>query len=105
MRRVPAVLLIMLAAAVSGCTGGGERASGAQLFSLHCSSCHPNGGNTINPSKTLRPDNLRANNIRTPADIVEKMRNPGQGMPRFTPAVIPDRDALRIAKHILAGFR
>jgi len=101
MRRVLAVLLITLAAAVSGCTG--ER--GAQLFSLHCASCHPNGGNTINPLKTLRPDVLRANNIRTPADIVEKMRNPGTGMPRFTPAVIPDRDALRIAEHILAGFR
>lgn len=105
MRRVLAVLLITLAAAVSGCTGERGEQSGAQLFSLHCASCHPNGGNTINPLKTLRKDNLRANNIRTPADIVEKMRNPGTGMPRFTPAVIPDREALRIAEHILTGFR
>jgi len=105
MRRVVTVFLIALVSAVSGCKGSGDGALGAELFSLHCASCHPNGGNTINPSKTLRPDDLRANNIRTPGDIVEKMRNPGAGMPRFTPAVIPDRDALRIAEHVLAGFR
>jgi cytochrome c6 len=105
MRRVPAALLVTVAAVVSGCTGDGGGTSGAALFSLHCASCHPNGGNTVNPLKTLRPADLRVNNIRTPADIVEKIRNPGAGMPRFTTAVIPDREAMRIAEYVLAGFR
>lgn len=104
MRKFIPMVLIALAASASGCTGS-SRTSGEQLFALHCASCHPDGGNTINPSRTLRQPDLRANDISTPGDIVAKMRNPGPGMPRFSPAVIPDRDALRIAEHILASFR
>lgn len=105
MRSLVPLLLITLTTIASGCTGSGDRASGAELFALHCASCHPDGGNTINPSRTLRRDVLRANNIVTPGDIVERIRKPGPGMPRFSPAVIPDRDALRIAEHVLASFR
>jgi len=104
MRRFIPLVLLALATMTSGCKGSGQ-ASGAQLFALHCASCHPEGGNTINPAKTLRRDALRANNITTPGDIVERMRKPGPGMPRFSPAVIPDRDAQRIAEHVLSSFR
>jgi len=100
--------LLALAAVLSQfvVTGCGEgRISGAELFSLHCAACHPDGGNTINPEKTLHSAGLRANNIRSAEDIVEKMRNPGAGMPKFSQAVIPDREARLIAEHVLAAFR
>jgi cytochrome c6 len=105
MRTFIPLILIALASIASGCKGSGDRASGAELYALHCASCHPGGENTITPSKTLRRDALRASNINTPGDVVERMRNPGPGMPKFSPAVIPDRDALRIAEYVLASFR
>lgn len=104
MRISPFILVLIIVVGFFGCkrTAG---TNGAQLFSLHCASCHPSGGNTINPNKTLRRNSLYASNIRTPGDIVEKMRNPGAGMPRFSPAVIPDSEAALIAEHVLETFR
>lgn len=79
--------------------------AGGELFSLHCASCHPGGANTVTPAKTLRATDLKASEITTPEDIVEKMRNPGPGMPKFTDAVIPEKEALQIAKYVLMSFR
>ena len=43
--------------------------------------------------------------ITTPEGIVEKMRNPGPGMPRFTAAMIPENEAIQIGKYVLETFR
>jgi len=103
---VKVLLLVFLVTPVMGLFGCKDRGTtGAGLFSLHCASCHPGGGNTVNPRRTLRRDALNAGGIRTPGDIVAKMRNPDAGMPRFSPAVIPDRDAELIAEYVLASFR
>jgi cytochrome c6 len=99
---VSALLSLLVCA---GCTGNGERMSGADMFSLRCAACHPGGGNTISPHKTLHSGDLRANGIRSPGDIVAIMRNPGTGMPRFGTAIIPDREAMLIADYILTTFR
>jgi len=96
---VPAALVSTL---FTGCSGS---TSGEQLYSLHCAGCHPAGSNTINPAKTLKTADLRKNAITTPADIVEKLRNPGPGMPRFTEAMIPEKEALRIGKYVLNTFK
>jgi cytochrome c6 len=90
--------------AIAGCarqTGN----SGEALFTQHCAACHPKGGNTINPQKTLHAKDLTANNIITPGDIVQKIRIPGVGMPRFDRNVILDRDAKKIARYILTTFK
>ncbi len=79
--------------------------SGEALFNQRCTACHPNGGNTINPQKTLRNKDLEANHIKTPGDIVSKMRNPGVGMPRFERDVIPDDEAMAIARYIQSTFK
>jgi cytochrome c6 len=84
-------------------TGGGE--SGAALFAANCATCHPNGSNVINPSKSLLRLTLAANGITTPEGIVHRMRNPGPGMKRFDPAELSDEDARKIAAYILATFR
>jgi cytochrome c6 len=109
MRLLPTVFLFVLIALVStlfaGCSDKQGSTSGKQLFSVHCAGCHPDGLNTINLSKTLKTADLQANSITTPEDIVEKMRNPGPSMPRFTDAMIPKKDALRIGKYVLNTFR
>lgn len=79
--------------------------SGEKLFNQHCKKCHRNGGNIITPEKTLYKDVLEANNIRTPDDIVQKMRNPGKGMPKFDEKKIPDKEAREIGEYILQTFK
>ncbi|MDD2319013.1 MAG: c-type cytochrome [Geobacteraceae bacterium] len=108
MEKVLYVFLLLLAAIVTlpvaGCRDRMDRQSGGELFSLHCASCHPGGANTLTPTKTLRATDLQASDITTPEDIVEKMRNPGPGMPKFTDAMIPEKQALQIATYILLSF-
>lgn len=77
---------------------------GAALFKKHCAVCHPDGGNIINAKKTLSRKSLEGSNIRTAEDIVNKMRNPGPGMTKFTEERISDEDAKKIADYILATF-
>jgi cytochrome c6 len=78
--------------------------NGEEIFAQHCAGCHPNGDNTINPQKTLHKKDLAANNIEGPGDIVSRMRNPGVGMPRFSPNVITNKDAGKVADYVLSKF-
>jgi len=88
--------------------------SGEALFKENCSSCHPDGGNILNPDKTLYKKDREAHNIRTAEDIVKKMRNPGPapthpqkwaGMTMFDATKISDDEALKIADYILKTFQ
>ena len=81
-----------------------KKDKGESLFKQNCSPCHSDGGNVINPQKTLHKKDREANNIRKPADIVSKMRNPGPGMTKFDKKTIPDKDAKAIAEYILKAF-
>ena len=54
---------------------------------------------------TLRKKDLEAHNIKNPGDIVNKMRNPGPGMPAFDEKTVPDKDAQKIAEYILKTFK
>jgi cytochrome c6 len=99
------ILVGLLAACSGGPERGGSGLSGGELFLRHCSGCHPDGGNSKYPQKTLDRFTLAANGIHTAADIVAKMRNPGQGMTRFDRQTIGDADARKIAEYILATFK
>jgi cytochrome c6 len=74
-------------------------------FNKHCASCHPNGGNIVNPKKTLSKKVLAANGITSAKGIVGKMRNPGPGMTRFDANTVPDKEATAIANYILTTFK
>jgi cytochrome c6 len=83
-----------------------ERPGGKELFATYCASCHPNGGNTVNPAKTLHHKDLQRAGVRNPGDIVHKMRVPGgPGMPAFSREMIPDDDADKIGKYVLDTFK
>ena len=78
--------------------------TGEALFKQHCTVCHPDGGNTINPKKTLLRTVREANGVITADDIIMKMRNPGPGMNKFDEKLIPDKDAKAIADYVLKTF-
>ncbi len=91
----------------------GAQITGEDLFMQHCAACHPDGGNVINPKKTLHKKDREANGIVTAEDIVNKIRNPGPtpthpqewaGMKKFDRRTIPDEDALKIAEYVLKTF-
>ena len=89
-----------------GCEG--EKASGRsgeELFMVHCSGCHPDGGNVKYPQKSLDRMTLAANGITTPQQIVSLMRHPGQGMKTFDRRTISDPDARKVAEYVMATFR
>jgi cytochrome c6 len=67
--------------------------------------CHPDGGNIINPKKSLREKSLQAGNIRSAEDIVKAMRKPGPGMTKFDAKTIPDKEAKEIGEYILKTFK
>ncbi len=89
-------------------TGFAEKSAPAQgkaLFEKNCASCHPSGGNIINPQKTLHKASLAAHNVTTAKDIINLMRNPGPGMTKFDKQTIPDKDAKSIADYVLKTFK
>jgi cytochrome c6 len=88
--------------------------TGEALFIKNCASCHPNGGNILNPKKSLFKKDLEANNILKAEDIVRIIRNPGPapthpqewaGMTMFDEKKISNEDALKIADYILKTFK
>jgi cytochrome c6 len=78
--------------------------TGEQLFKEHCSVCHPEGGNIINPKKTLMKKDLVANNIKTSDDVIKTMRTPGPGMTAFDKKTISDKEARNIADFVFKKF-
>lgn len=106
---VAGVFCILLIAGV----GVAEEKTGEMLFKEHCVACHRDGGNILNPKKTLNKKDREANNIMTASDIINKMRNPGpapthpqewSGMKMFDKYKISDDEAQRIADYILTTF-
>jgi cytochrome c6 len=78
--------------------------SGESLFKTHCNVCHTDGGNIVNPAKTLHKKDRDAHNIKTTQDIIKVMRNPGPGMTKFDEKVISGSEAKSIAEYVLKAF-
>lgn len=104
---VTAAALVFTAAVIlqSAEKASAESQSGEALFKQNCVSCHPQGGNIINPRKTLHKKSREANNLKTAGDIVKVMRNPGPGMTKFDQKTLPDDDAGKIANYVVNAFR
>jgi len=79
-------------------------AQGKTLFEAYCASCHKDGGNVVNPQKTLFRRDREANGIKSPDDIINVMRNPGSGMPRLGRDTLPDDKASAVAQYVFSTF-
>ena len=99
------MILPALLVAAAGCAAEKPAtADGKALFMQYCSGCHPDGGNAINPAKTLQKIDRLANGIVAPRDLVARMRSPGPGMPRFDRGRISDEEAEAIAAFVLKSY-
>jgi len=74
-------------------------------FEKHCADCHADGGNIVNPAKTLHKKDREANGVKTWKDIVAKMRKPGPGMTPFAKKDVSDKEARAIAEYIIKTFK
>ena len=63
---------------------------GETRFNKHCVMCHP--------------DDKKMKDIRKPEDIINTIRNPKPGMPKFSEEEIPNDDAEAITKYILSSI-
>jgi cytochrome c6 len=75
-----------------------EQKTGEAIFKEKCASCHPNGGNVINPKEQIK-------GMKDPKIIVAKIRKGGGGMPVFDQKVVTDADAKAIADYIIKTFK
>lgn len=101
--------LLVAASAVSGmylpqCADAADLSRGEAAFLKNCIACHADGGNEINPEKTLSRKDRERFGIRTPEGIVRLMRNPGPGMLLFDEKTLSNEDARAIAEYIIATF-
>lgn len=108
MKKKIVLLVIVLTMCFVGTMAYAEKATknpGESEFKEHCALCHPDGGNIINPKKTLLKRDREANNIRNEADIVRTIRKPGPGMTPFDEKTISDNEAKEIAAYIFKAFK
>ena len=97
--------IVLCATAGFGDTRKGEKINGMKEFEEHCAVCHRNGGNIVNPQKTLARKVLEANGVKSTKDIIAKMRNPGPGMTKFDEKTVSNKEAKAIAEYILKTFK
>jgi cytochrome c6 len=73
-------------------------ATGEEIFKAKCASCHPDGGNIMNPKETLK-------GMKDAKKIINKTRKGGGGMPAFDAKAISDADAKLMADYIIKTFK
>jgi len=79
---------------------------GEALFNKYCAACHPNGGNIIEPNKTLSKMHREKNGKKTVDSIIKMMRSPtGAGMAVFDESSLPEKEAKKIAEYIINTFK
>jgi len=99
-------LLVTIATVILAITSSTAfAATGETLFKQHCIGCHLDGGNMINPKRTLHKKDLDQQGIKNSEDIVKYMRTPGPGMTAFDAKTISDKDAKAIAEYVLKTFK
>lgn len=108
MKRICALLvsgaMLLTVGVAFGDTKKGEKIDGKKEFEEHCAACHKDGGNTVNPQKTLKSSDREANGIKKSGDIMKLIRNPGPGMTKFDKKTVSDKEAKAIADYIMKTF-
>ncbi|NJM94953.1 MAG: c-type cytochrome [Acaryochloridaceae cyanobacterium CSU_5_19] len=75
-------------------------ADGAGVFNANCAACHANGGNVVNPAKTIKQKDLDANGKNTLAAVVAQVTNGNGAMPAFG-ASLSSADIESVAQYVL----
>jgi len=89
---------LLLATALLASVAFAAPADGEAIFKAKCASCHPDGGNIINPKETLK-------GLKDSKMIVSKIRKGGGGMTAFDAKAISDAEAKAVANYIIKTFK
>jgi len=92
------IILATLALSATMMSSAAFAAGGEEIFKAKCASCHPDGGNIMNPKETLK-------GMKDSKKIVSKVRKGGGGMPAFDAKAISDADAKQLADYIIKTFK
>lgn len=100
------VCMLALATFVAvGCAEEKKGGKGETIFKEKCAMCHPDGGNAMKADKTLKKKDLEKSGIKSKADLVKYVRNPGPGMTKFDAKTLSDKDAGEVAEYIHKTFK
>ena len=102
---LPALAFGLFALAAVGTMAQASPNAGEAEFKEYCAACHTDGGNLINPAKTLSKKDREMNRIMSHSDIIKIMRAPGEGMPTFDEKTLPEAEAKKIAEYIISTFK
>jgi cytochrome c6 len=92
------IILATLALSITVLASSAFAAGGEETFKAKCASCHPDGGNIMNPKETLK-------GLKDSKKIVAKIRKGGGGMTAFDAKAISDADAKLLADYIIKTFK
>lgn len=90
--------VITLAATLAAGTCLAQQKGGEAVFKEKCASCHPDGGNIMNPKEQLK-------GLKDTKKIVKKIRQGGGGMPAYDQKSVSDADAKAVADYIVKTFK
>ena len=81
--------------------------AGAAIFEAKCVACHVQGGNVLNPGKTLSREALQKNAYTEQASIVNLLRVGKGQMPKYQGSIPPvsrltDEELEEVASYVLA---
>lgn len=98
MKKISAVAALVAFAAVTSSAFASVPAKGEAVFKEKCMACHPDGGNIMNPQKSIK-------GLKDTKSIVRKVRSGGNGMTAFDAKAISDADAKAVAEYIVKTFK
>jgi len=105
MKKGVTTALCICAVTMFAAAGVASEKKGEAIFKEKCAMCHPDGGNIMKADKSLKKADLAKNKIKSEADLVKYLRNPGPGMTKFDAKTLPDKDAKEVAEYILKTFK
>jgi cytochrome c6 len=98
MKKSVICLIVGLASTIAVGTALAEQKGAEAIFKEKCASCHPDGGNIMNPKEQIK-------GMKDSKKIVKKIRKGGGGMPAFDQKSISDADSKAVADYIIKTFK
>ena len=95
------ILLVVVMFTIVPPALAGDVSNGSKVFSANCASCHINGTNVINRSKTLSKDDLSKYGMDSMVAIVNQVTNGKPPMPSFK-SRLSSQQIEDVASYVLA---